>query len=369
MSKLKVFFLSALIGFFVTSCSPVSTHPPDDLVGTVTGTVTYFEKIKIPENSVLNLKLIDIGYSTEEKPMWLVEENITPLKQIPIPFKLRYKKSDVQPNRAYAIQARILVDGKILFKNTTTYKVITQGNPVNDVKIVVKIVSTPPPPPNWNSLKGIVVYQRKIDFLSNTIVDIKLVDLSEDDSSKAILGEETIANPTEWPISFALKYNANAIDRDHRYVIEASVTVGNTIHFLNQAAYPVLTQGGPSNNLEITIEPISFPTKTASVTGSVTFYQEIGLPSDAVAIIELIDATSKNPASRTIGKQSLAFPGYVPFAFEVKYDPLVIHPGHTYAIQARIMTGGQLHFKNMTPYEVITRGHPSTLDVIVDLFR
>ncbi len=371
MSCFRVFFLLAFIGFVITGCSPVSTNPPGNAFASITGTVTYFEKIKIPENSILNLKLIDVAHSTEEKPMWIAEENITPLKQTPIPFKLKYKKADIQANRIYAIQAKILVNGAVLFKNTPAYQVITQGNPTRDVNIVVKIVSTPPPPPpaNWNILKGIIVYQRKIDFLPNTMVDVKLVDMSQDDSSKIIIGEQTIANPTEWPIPFALKYNANAINRDHNYVIEASITIDNAIHFLNQAAYPVLTQGGPANNIEVTLEPISIPTKTASVTGTITFSQEIGLPSDAVAMIELIDASSKNPASRTIGKQSIFFPGYVPFAFEVKYDPLVIHPGHVYAIQARIMTGGQLLFKNTEPYEVITKGQHSTIAVVVNLVR
>jgi uncharacterized lipoprotein YbaY len=369
MRSFRVVFSLIFIGVVLTSCNSV-TPPPNEGFGTITGTVTYYEKIGMPTNAVLNLKILDVLRSTETKPMWIAEGNITPLTQVPIPFTIKYEKSDIDPDRAYAIQARILVNGEVLFKNSATYRVITQGNPTHDLNVVVKVVSNPPPPtPNTSTLNGIIVYQRKIDFLPNTIVDVKLVDMSQDDSSKSIIGEQTIANPAEWPIPFALKYNAKAINPDHTYVVEASITVGNSLHFINQAAYAVLTRGGLTHNVEVTIEPISIPSKTASVTGTVMYYQEIALTSEAVIVVELIDASSKNPASRTIGKQSMTHPGQVPVAFELKYDPLVIHPGHLYAIQARIMVDGQLRFKNTLPYAVITQGNPSTIEIVVDTVR
>ncbi|MBI3659355.1 YbaY family lipoprotein, partial [Candidatus Acetothermia bacterium] len=206
--------------------------------------------------------------------------------------------------------------------------------------------------------------------LLNTVVDVKLVNASQKDSSKAISGEQAIVNPTEWPIPFKVDYDPAAIDRNSAYVLQASITVGNTVHFLNNSAYPVLTQGGANDYVEVTVEPVApLPIKTASVTGTVTYHQEIALAPEAVVVMELIDVSEPNPAGTTIGKQTITSPGLVPVSFDVKYAPLVIHPSHTYAIQARIIVGGQLKFKNAVPYEVITQNNPATIDVVVDMVR
>jgi len=371
VSLLKTLLALALIGSALVSCTFVPSPPPGDTFGTVSGTVTYYEKIAMPADAVLNLKIVDPLYSSDEKPMWIAEKNITLLTQVPISFEIQYKKAEINPDHTYAIQARLFFGNELRFKNNSTYNVITQGNPSSHVNIVMQIVSTPPPPPppaNRAAISGIVVYQKKFNFLPTTVVDVKLVNASQKDSSKAILGEQAIVNPTEWPIPFKVDYDPAAIDRNNAYVIQASITVGNTVHFLNNSVYPVLTQGGANDYVEVTVEPVApLPIKTASVTGTVTYHQEIALTPEAVVIIELIDVSEPNPAGTTIGKQTITKPGPVPVSFDVKYDPLVIHPSHTYAIQARIIVGGQLKFKNAVPYEVITQNNPATLDLVVDI--
>ncbi|MBI3660894.1 YbaY family lipoprotein, partial [Candidatus Acetothermia bacterium] len=299
MSLLRTLFTLALIGSALAGCTSVSQTPPpsEDTFGTVSGTVTYYEKIAMPADAVLNLKIVDPLYSSDEKPMWIAEKNITPLTQVPISFEIQYKKADINPDHTYAIQARLFFGNELRFKNNSTYKVITQGNPSSNVNIVMQMVST---------------------FLLNTVVDVKLVNASQKDSSKAISGEQAIVNPTEWPIPFKVDYDPAVIDRNSAYVLQASITVGNTVHFLNNSAYPVLTQGGTNDYVEVTVEPIApLPIKTASVTGTVTYHQEIALTPDAVVVVELIDVSEPNPAGTTIGKQTITKSGPVPVSFDV----------------------------------------------------
>ncbi|NJL20227.1 MAG: hypothetical protein HC895_04360 [Leptolyngbyaceae cyanobacterium SM1_3_5] len=52
--------------------------------------------------------------------------------------------------------------------------------------------------------------------------------------------------------------------------------------------------------------------------------------------------------------------------FGLDYDPDKINPQHTYALQVRITVDDQLRFLNMAAYPVITRGHPTTVELVVD---
>jgi uncharacterized lipoprotein YbaY len=47
--------------------------------------------------------------------------------QAPIPFRIDYDPSTIDPSHRYVVRATITVDGKILFTSPTAYPVITRG--------------------------------------------------------------------------------------------------------------------------------------------------------------------------------------------------------------------------------------------------
>jgi hypothetical protein len=55
----------------------------------------------------------------------------------------------------------------------------------------------------------------------------------------------------------------------------------------------------------------------------------------------------------------------VPVPFKISYNPAKINPTHTYAVRARILRNGQVKFVNKAPCYVITRGHPSTAEILL----
>jgi uncharacterized lipoprotein YbaY len=105
---------------------------------------------------------------------------------------------------------------------------------------------------------------------------------------------------------------------------------------------------------------------TASVSGTITYLQRIALPPNAVAEVKLVDVSRQDAEAIVLGEQTLTKPGQVPIAFEIAYDPGVIDPAHTYAIQARISVDGQPRFMTTTVYPVITQGRPTTVEVILE---
>ncbi len=98
--------------------------------GVVSGTVAYRERIAMPENAVLTMQLQDV--SLADAPAKVIGEQKFTFAghQVPLPFELHYDSTKMDPQHTYALSARITVNEQLMFMNTTTYRVITQGNPV-----------------------------------------------------------------------------------------------------------------------------------------------------------------------------------------------------------------------------------------------
>ena len=102
----------------------------------VSGTVTYLQRIALPPNAVVEVKLVDV--SRQDVPATVLgEQIITNPGQVPIPFEIAYDPASIDPRFTYAVQARIMADGQLLFISDTVTPVITRGAPTSDVEIVV----------------------------------------------------------------------------------------------------------------------------------------------------------------------------------------------------------------------------------------
>ena len=121
------------------------TEPATPTTGTVTGTVTYRERIALSPNAVVEVKLIDI--SRADAPAVTVGEQIIENPgQVPITFEIEYDPSDIDERFTYAVQVRIMDGDRLAFINDTTYQVITRDSPTH-VDLVLVRVGAPPAEP------------------------------------------------------------------------------------------------------------------------------------------------------------------------------------------------------------------------------
>lgn len=112
--------------------------------------------------------------------------------------------------------------------------------------------------------------------------------------------------------------------------------------------------------------PTAAPDTNVSVIGTVTYRERIALSPGAVVTVQLRDTSLMDVASELIAEQVITNPGQVPIAFEVNYNEDDINPRNTYSIQARITeSDGRLAFINDTAYDVITRGNPTRVDMVL----
>jgi putative lipoprotein len=92
---------------------------------TITGEVLYRERIALPPNAILTVRLSDVSLADAPETV-VAEQKIDPAGQVPIKFELKVDPAVVQPNVNYALQARITVDDRLMFINDERYSVDLQ---------------------------------------------------------------------------------------------------------------------------------------------------------------------------------------------------------------------------------------------------
>jgi putative lipoprotein len=100
----------------------------------------------------------------------------------------------------------------------------------------------------------------------------------------------------------------------------------------------------------------------ASVSGSVTYEDDVALPADALLTVQIQDVSSADGIAKVVGEEVIAVGGLqVPIPYEVAYDTAEIDEQFTYSMRARIEdSAGTLLFTNDAAVPVITRGNPTS---------
>ena len=125
------------------------------------------------------------------------------------------------------------------------------------------------------------------------------------------------------------------------------------------------SESGPS---KATLEVTSGRSPNASISGSVTYRERLALTPGATLVVELRDVSYADAHAPLIARQTISDPGQVPIKFKVEYSREDIDPRNIYSISARIIeSDGRLAFTNDTAYDVITRGAPDKVDMLLIL--
>jgi len=112
-------------------------------VAQVSGTVAYAERVALPPNALIIVRLVDV--SRVDAPSVTLAEQVIRAegRQVPFAFALPYDAARIDARYSYAVQARIEVDGKLRFISDRRYAVITRDAP-SQVDMVLKAVGAPP---------------------------------------------------------------------------------------------------------------------------------------------------------------------------------------------------------------------------------
>ncbi len=125
----------------VNSTQEVTSGQSPD--ASVSGTVTYRERLALSPEAKLVVELRDVSYADADAPL-IARQTISSPGQVPISFRLEYNREDIDDRNVYGISASIIEsDGSLAFTNDTAYDVITGGNPTR-VDMLLVLVEPPP---------------------------------------------------------------------------------------------------------------------------------------------------------------------------------------------------------------------------------
>lgn len=141
--------LSLLLAAALAACgneSPPSMTgaEPESALASLTGTVTYRERMALPLNAAVNVRLLDVSLMDVPARV-LAESNIdTRGLSVPIPYSLDYDPGQIQEGMSYAVRAEIRGPaGELLWTSDTVHPVLTRGAPADGVEIrVVRVAAS-----------------------------------------------------------------------------------------------------------------------------------------------------------------------------------------------------------------------------------
>lgn len=90
------------------------------------------------------------------------------------------------------------------------------------------------------------------DHHKNAEVVVRLVDRANGD----VLAEQRVEVPKRgFPVPFQLRYDKDQVKERRTYDVEARVRIKGKLKWITKQRYPVITQGNPTYNLNVTVEP------------------------------------------------------------------------------------------------------------------
>jgi uncharacterized lipoprotein YbaY/heat shock protein HslJ/uncharacterized lipoprotein NlpE involved in copper resistance len=131
-----------VVALVVFPTATLQAQPADGFV-TVSGSATYRQRIAMPPDAVLTVRVEDVSRADAPAPVLAETSEPFGTRQVPIAFSLNVPSATIDPRFSYVLRATITVDGQLRFTTTRSYTVLTRGAP-NHVDLLLDAVQSGP---------------------------------------------------------------------------------------------------------------------------------------------------------------------------------------------------------------------------------
>ncbi len=204
-----------------------------------------------------------------------------------------------------------------------------------------------------NVVSGTVTYLDRSALDPAAVIEVDLVQSSVGAPLATITTQSINAEGRQVPIPFELAYDPATIDPTQTYLVVARILVNGELTYASQAGVPVITNGAPTQGVEVLVGPVMGGPSGGTLTGAVTYLERRALTPDAIVTVELQDASSGMLAA-IASTQVMVQGALPPIPFALEYDPAAIDPAGTYLLSAFITEGGFTTFATQTGVPVLT---------------
>jgi uncharacterized lipoprotein YbaY len=135
-----------------------------------------------------------------------------------------------------------------LLQNSAFFNIAEQFSIINEANEKILIYDA--------AVVGTIIAQGEATLPENSVVKVTLSDVSLADAPAVVIGEQTINNPSGFPIPFQVTYDPGVIDQRFTYAIGVRISdATDNLLYINTSAYNVITHGNPSV-VEVTVESV-----------------------------------------------------------------------------------------------------------------
>ena len=102
-----------------------------------------------------------------------------------------------------------------------------------------------------NAVSGTITFDGDSAIPAGAVLVVQLRDVSYQDAAAPLIASQTIEDPGRFPVDFSVPYDPADIDSRAVYGLQARVTLGDRLLFINDTAFDVLTRGNPSRGVDM----------------------------------------------------------------------------------------------------------------------
>jgi putative lipoprotein len=105
--------------------------------------------------------------------------------------------------------------------------------------------------------------------------------------------------------------------------------------------------------------------KGPGIGGTVIYITNAKLPDSTTIEVRLLRLDRDGNIDRVVASDTFPKPPAMPLEFWLPYQPGLIEKRETYAMDARISYGGKVLFLAPRPVPVLTKGNPTSVEIVV----
>jgi putative lipoprotein len=170
--------------------------------------------------------------------------------------KVRYQDHIYMMRQTRSADGNRYSDGKTVWWGKGDGGFLQEDTPDGDGKMIVKDCVLEKPA-TQDTVTGTITYLARMALPEQATIQVQLEDVSRADGAATVVAEEKFElgkRQVQVQVPFTLRFNPEKIDAKHRYSVSARVMIGSELKFVNDQAYPVLTQGNPAN-VDLILKP------------------------------------------------------------------------------------------------------------------
>ena len=170
-------------------------------------------------------------------------------RQFPIAFEAPYNAGQIDPNKDYVVDARIIGDNRLLYQAAAPVAVITKGAPASGVTVPMTPGPTDAPP--GGAITGVITTGAPAALDAAAVYYIDLREAGT--TGEPLVTISSALNGQQFPIPFEVPYNPAQIDANKDYVLGARILLGDRVLYASAVGVPVITKGAPVANVTVSI--------------------------------------------------------------------------------------------------------------------